>query len=275
MTSYSTPLKKGIINRYNVTFHGQGEQVILFAHGFGCDQNMWRFVAPAFERDYRVVMFDYIGHGRTNPEHYNRERYASLQGYAQDVLDICHALELDNVILVGHSVSSMIGALACIQEPDRFARLIMLGPSACYINDGTYFGGFERQDIESLLEMMDGNFSGWANSLGPTTMGNGDRPELGQELTASFCKTNLDVAQQFARLTFYGDNRSDLPKLRTPSLVIQSLEDVIAPLEVGKYVAKNTPNSSFRMISATGHCPHMSAPTETVAAIREYLSHIN
>ncbi len=271
---HSNPLQESIIDRYNITFHGQGEQVILFAHGFGCDQNMWRFVAPAFEQDYKLVMFDYIGHGRTSPEHYNRDRYASLQGYAQDILDICHALELDNVILVGHSVSSMIGALACIQEPDRFARLIMVGPSACYINDGAYVGGFERQDIESLLEMMDGNFLGWANALGPTIMGNGDRPELGQELTDSFCKTDLDVAQQFARVTFYGDNRSDLPKLRTPSLVIQSLEDVIAPVEVGEYVAKNIPNSSFRMISATGHCPHLSAPSETVEAIREYLSRI-
>lgn len=245
---------------------------MLFAHGFGCDQSMWRFIVPAFEATHKVVCFDYIGHGRTDASDYNKERYASLHGYAQDVLDICHALDLQDVIMVGHSVSSMIGMLACVQEPSRFDKLIMVGPSPRYINDEDYVGGFEREDVEDLLEMMDGNFFGWATSFAPSVMGNEKRPELGQELGEVFCRTDLDVALQFARVTFYGDNRQDLGKLRTPSLIIQSLEDVIAPVEVGDYLAKHTPNSTLRVISATGHCPHMSAPDETIDTIKTFLS---
>ncbi|WP_020602539.1 alpha/beta fold hydrolase [Spirosoma spitsbergense] len=269
-------MKQRLTDRYNITITGnQDGQVILFAHGFGCDQGMWRYVAPAFEADYKVVLFDYIGHGRANLDAYNRERYASLHGYAQDVLDICHALDLQHVILVGHSVSSMIGTLACIREPDRFDRLIMVGPSPRYINDGDYYGGFEREDIEGLLAMMDGNFFGWATSLAPAIMGNEDRPQLGVELRESFCRTDLDVALQFARVTFYSDNRTDLPKLQTPSLVIQSLSDIIAPVEVGEYIAQKAPNSQLRVISATGHCPHLSAPAETTEVIHQYLASVN
>ena len=269
-------MKECLIDRYNITITGnQDGQVVLFAHGFGCDQGMWRYVAPAFEADYKVVLFDYIGHGKANLNAYNRERYASLHGYAQDVLDICHALELERVILIGHSVSSMIGALACIREPDRFDRLIMVGPSPRYINDGDYYGGFEQEDVDGLLTMMDGNFAGWANSLAPAIMGNGDQPELGLELEEAFCRTDLDVALQFARVTFYSDNRADLPKLQTPSLIIQSLDDIIAPVEVGEYIAQKAPNTQLRVISATGHCPHLSAPIETTDAIRQYLASVN
>lgn len=266
---------QAITHRYNVTVSGQGEQPILFAHGFGCDQSMWRYITPAFEADYKVIRFDYIGHGKASLDSYNRERYSSLQGYVQDVLDICHALDLQQVILIGHSVSSMIGVLACIKEPARFSRLIMVGPSPRYINDDGYYGGFERDDIEGLLSMMDGNFFGWATSLGPVIMANEDRPELGEELTNTFCQTDLEVALQFAHVTFYGDNRQDLSKLQTPSLIIQSLEDVIAPVEVGEYIAKHTPNSSLCVIDATGHCPHLSAPEQTIEAIRHYLHHVN
>ncbi len=248
---------------------------MLFAHGFGCDQSMWRYVAPAFEADYTVVQFDYIGHGSASMDAYNRERYASLRGYAQDVLDICHGLNLKNITMVGHSVSSMIGVLAAIQEPGLFAQLIMVGPSARYINDGDYHGGFEREDIDDLLDTMDSNFFGWATSLAPVIMGNAERPELGQELNTSFCKTDLEVALQFARVTFYGDNRPDLPNLQTPTLIIQSVDDVIAPVEVGEYIARHTPNSQLRIISATGHCPHMSAPAETIDAIQHYLASVN
>ncbi len=268
-------MNESITHRYNVTTTGKGTQPIVFAHGFGCDQTMWRYMVPAFEADYRVILFDYIGHGRACLDAYNQERYASLHGYAQDILDICHDLDLQHVILVGHSVSSMIGMLACIQEPDRFERLVMVGPSPRYINDEGYYGGFEREDIEGLLTMMDGNFSDWATSFGPVIMANADRPELGDELTTKFCSTDLDVAMHFARVTFYGDNRADLPKMPVPSLIIQSREDIIAPVEVGDYVAKHTPNSSLHVIPATGHCPHLSAPRETVEAIRQYLLNAN
>lgn len=269
-------MKQRLIDRYNITITGnQNGQVVLFAHGFGCDQGMWRYVAPDFEADYKVVLFDYIGHGRAKLDAYNRERYASLHGYAQDILDICHALDLQQVILVGHSVSSMIGTLACIREPDRFDRLIMVGPSPRYINEGDYYGGFEREDIEGLLAMMDGNFFGWANSMAPAIMGNSDRPQLGLELSESFCRTDLDVAQQFAQVTFYSDNRADLPKLHTPSLIIQSTDDIIAPVAVGEYIAQHIPNSHLRIISATGHCPHLSAPVETTETIRQYLASVN
>jgi sigma-B regulation protein RsbQ len=264
-----------ITHRYNVTVTGEGTQPILFAHGFGCDQSMWRFVAPAFEPNYKVIRFDYIGHGRTSIDDYNRERYASLHGYAQDVLDICHDLDLQDVILIGHSVSSMIGMLACIQEPERFRQLVMVGPSPRYMNDEGYYGGFEREDIEELMDTMDSNFFGWAMSTAPAIMANNERPELGQELSDVFCRTDLDVALQFARITFYADNRQDLPKLQTPSLIIQSLDDIIAPVEVGDYIAKHTPNSTLRVITATGHCPHMSAPQETIKTIQDYISHVN
>jgi sigma-B regulation protein RsbQ len=268
-------MDQAIISRYNVTITGKGDQPILFAHGFGCDQGMWRYVAPAFDDHYKVIRFDYIGHGKATMTAYNRERYASLQGYAQDVLDICHGLDLQDVIFVGHSVSSMIGLLACIQEPARFAHLIMVGPSPHYINEEGYLGGFDRADIEELLDTMDSNFSGWATSMGATMVGNGNRPELGQELTTSFCATDLAVARQFAHVTFYGDNRRDLAKLQTPSLIIQSLDDLIAPIEVGNYVAQNTPNSTFQLITATGHCPHISAPFETINTLKNYLSIAN
>lgn len=268
-------MNQDIIDRYNVTIAGQGDRVMLFAHGFGCDQSMWRYVAPAFEPDYTVVCFDYIGHGRAQLDAYNRERYATLHGYAQDVLDICGGLNLTNITMVGHSVSSMIGALVCIQKPGLVERLIMVGPSPRYINDDNYYGGFEREDIDDLLETMDGNFFGWATSLATAAMANGDRPELAEEMRDSFCKADLEVALQFARVTFYGDNRQDLARLQTPSLIIQSVDDVIAPVAVGEYMARMTPNSELRMINATGHCPHMSAPDETINAIRDYLQSVN
>lgn len=264
-------MNDAITKRYNVTITGKGTQPILFAHGFGCDQAMWRYVAPAFEQHYQVIRFDYIGHGKAMMHAYNRERYASLQGYAQDILDICHGLALDPIVFVGHSVSSMIGVLACIQEPNRFDKLVMVSPSPHYINAADYPGGFERADIDELLATMESNFVGWANSLAPAMMANPDQPELGRELTDSFCTTDGQVAKQFARVTFFGDNRNDLRHLSRPSLIIQSLEDVIAPLEVGQYMAAHTPNSTLRVISATGHCPHLSAPAETITAIEHFL----
>lgn len=245
---------------------------MLFAHGFGCDQNMWRFITPAFENDYKIILFDYVGAGKSDVTAYNPERYASLQGYAQDVLDICDELQLNDVIFVGHSVSSMIGLLAALEHPGYFARLVMIGPSPSYINDGAYKGGFERRDIEDLLETMEKNYIGWANFLAPNIMGNTDRPELGAELTESFCSTDPVIARQFAQATFFSDNRSDLQKNRIPALVLQCSDDIIAPLEVGEYVSANLPGSTLRIMKATGHCPHMSAPAETIALMKDYLS---
>jgi sigma-B regulation protein RsbQ len=262
-----------VSKRNHVKVAGGGTQPMLFAHGFGCDQNMWRFVAPAFADDYKLVLFDYVGSGRSDLSAYDAERYATLDGYAQDVLDVCHALDLRDVVFVGHSVSAMIGVLAARREPERFAHLIMIGPSPRYLNDPPeYAGGFERSDIEGLLDTMDKNYIGWANHLGPAIMANADRPELGQELTESFCSTDPVIARRFAEATFFADNRNDLAGLRIPSLVLQCSEDIIAPREVGEYVHRELPGSTLRMMQATGHCPHMSAPEETIALMREYLS---
>ena len=262
-----------ILSRNNVRVFGHGTQPMVFAHGFGCDQNMWRYVAPAFADDYRIVLFDYVGSGKSDLAAYDAERYATLDGYASDVLDVCHALELSKVILVAHSVSSMIAVLAANREPDLFDRLVLVGPSPRYINDAPdYVGGFERADIEGLLETMDKNYIGWANFLGPAIMKNADRPELATELTESFCSTDPTIARRFAEATFFADNRADLAAVRTPSLIMQCSDDIIAPREVGEYLHRNLPGSTLRLLRATGHCPHMSDPAETIDVIRDYLA---
>jgi sigma-B regulation protein RsbQ len=261
-----------VLIRNNVKVSGGGTQPMLFAHGFGCDQNMWRFVTPAFSDDYKIVVFDYVGSGKSDLAAYDPQRYSKLDGYADDILDIIHALELDDVIFVGHSVSAMAGALAAIREPDRFSQLIMIGPSPRYINDPPYVGGFERADIEGLLDMMEKNYIGWANYLAPAIMKNPDRPELAEELNDSFCSTDPVIARRFAEATFFADNRNDLPQVGTPSLILQCSDDLIAPLAVGDYVHENLSNSTLHVLSATGHCPHMSHPEETIEAIKSYLA---
>jgi sigma-B regulation protein RsbQ len=265
-------MSSDILARNNVRVSGSGAQPMLFAHGFGCDQNMWRFVAPAFEHDHRVVLFDYVGSGKSDLSAYRAERYASLDGYAQDVLDVCHALDLRDVIFVGHSVSSMIGVLAANREPDRFDRLVLIGPSPRYIDDAPgYVGGFQRADIEGLLETMEKNYIGWANFLAPAIMKNPERPELGAELEASFCSTDPVIARRFAEATFFADNRADLAGVRHPSLIMQCAEDIIAPTVVGEYLHGALPASTLAMLRATGHCPHMSHPEETIDVIRRWL----
>ena len=265
-------MKHDVLTRNNVKVLGRGTLPMMFAHGFGCDQNMWRFVTPAFEDDYRIVLFDYVGAGKSDLEAYDPERYASLEGYASDVLDIAHALDLHDIVFVGHSVSSMVGVLAANREPERFDRLILVGPSPRYIDEPpAYVGGFARRDIEELLETMDRNYNGWANFLAPAIMKNADRPELGEELTESFCSTDPKLARRFAEATFFADNRADLPKLRVPALIMQCSEDMIAPLAVGDYLHRELPGSTLRVLRATGHCPHMSAPEETIAVMKEYL----
>jgi sigma-B regulation protein RsbQ len=265
-------MTRDVLARNNVKVFGAGTQPMVFAHGFGCDQNMWRFVTPAFEDEYRVVLFDFVGSGKSDLRAYDLKRYGDLRGYADDVLDVCRALGLENVILVAHSVSSMSGVLAAIREPERFARLVLVGPSPRYINDPPdYVGGFERADIEGLLDTMEKNYIGWANFLGPAIMKNPERPELGEELTESFCSTDPTIARRFAEVTFFSDNRSDLPKLTVPSLIMQCSDDLIAPPSVGDYLHRNLRASTLRVLRATGHCPHMSDPAETIQVIREYL----
>jgi sigma-B regulation protein RsbQ len=261
-----------VLTRNNVRVSGNGTRPMLFAHGFGCDQQMWRFVTPAFEADYRVVLFDYVGSGKSDLTAWDPQKYSTLDGYAQDVIDICEALDLRDVIFVGHSVSSMIGVLAANRAPERFSRLIMVGPSPRYINDTGYVGGFERADIEGLLDLMDRNYIGWANFLAPVIMKNDERPQLTEELRESFCSTDPKITRRFAETTFFADNRDDLPRVRIPSLIMQCSEDAIAPVEVGSYLHRTLPQSTLRMMKATGHCPHVSHPEETIEAIARYLS---
>ncbi|MDF9800289.1 sigma-B regulation protein RsbQ [Catalinimonas alkaloidigena] len=261
-----------IREKYNINTIGRGERVMLFAHGYGCDQNMWRFITPAFQEDYTLVLFDYIGAGKSDLGAYSTHKYSSLQAYAEDILEICHQLELWDVIFVGHSVSSMIGMLAALKEPSRFSKLVMIGPSPCYINKDGYIGGFSEADIHGLLESLESNYLGWSSTMAPAIMGNPDQPELSEELTNSFCRTNPEVASQFAKVTFLSDNREDLQKLAIDTLLLQCTEDVIAPMEVGHYVHQQIRNSELAILNATGHCPHMSAPRETIQAIKQFIS---
>ncbi len=260
-----------VVERNNVTVRGDGSTPMIFAHGYGCDQNMWRLITPAFSHAHQLVLFDHVGSGQSDLGAYDRTKYSSLQGYADDVLEICDELGLENVIFVGHSVSAMIGVLAAIKEPNRFSKLVLIGPSPRYINDEAYVGGFSREDIDELLEFQQSNYLGWSSAIAPVIMGNSERPELGEELTNTFCRTDPEIAKQFAAVTFLSDNRADLPEVRVPSLILQCREDVIAPIEVGEYVHANIPDSRLVLMDATGHCPQLSAPEETVAAIRSYL----
>ncbi|HEX3874759.1 MAG TPA: alpha/beta hydrolase [Solirubrobacteraceae bacterium] len=261
------------VERNNVVEHGPADgRPMVLAHGFGCDQNMWRYVWPAFASDHRVILFDHVGAGGSDASAYDRERYGSLGGYADDLLEICGELDLEDIVFVGHSVSAMIGGLAAAAEPDRFGRLVLVGPSPRYVDDTDYVGGFTREDIEGLLESMDSNYVGWSSQIAPVIMGNADRPELGEELTQSFCRADPEIARQFARVTFLSDNRADLGRMATPSLILQCSDDVIAPEVVGRYVHDRLAGSRLVKLRATGHCPNLSAPEETVAAIRAFLA---
>lgn len=266
-------MNQNILIRNNVNVTGRGTKAMLFAPGFGCDQNMWRLVAPFFEEHFRVILFDYVGSGKSDYNAYSPSKYRDLKGYAQDILDICAALDLKDVIFVGHSVGAVIGMLASIQEPDRFEQLIMIGPSPCYLNDPpNYSGGFEREDLEALIDMMEMNYIGWANYLSQVIMKNPERPELSKELEESFCSTDPTVARQFAIATFFSDNREDVLKVTVPSLILQCSDDAIAPIEVGRYMHRTLSESTLYLMEATGHCPHVSHPEETVRLINKYLT---
>ncbi|MBZ9728713.1 alpha/beta hydrolase [Salegentibacter sp. JZCK2] len=260
------------LKRNNVKVFGNGTQPMLFAHGYGCDHNMWRYIYPAFEENYQIILFDHTGAGNSDERQYSFEKYDTLEGYTEDILEICEELNLQDVIFVAHSVSSMIAVLAAVKEPGRFSKLILIGPSPRYINDDDYYGGFNSEDIEELMEALDSNYLGWAAQMAPVIMGNRESSELGEELTNSFCSTNPAIAKHFARVTFLSDNRQDLQFVKVPTLVMQSSEDVIAPKEVGEYVHKNITNSQFKILNATGHCPNLSAPEETIAVILEFLN---
>jgi sigma-B regulation protein RsbQ len=261
-----------VLARNNVNQSGRvGGKPMLFAHGFGCDQNMWRYVAPAFEDEYRIVLFDHVGAGGSDHTAYSRMKYDSLRGYAGDVLEICRDLELRDVIFVGHSVSAMIGVLAAQEEPERFAKLVLVGPSPRYTDDGDYVGGFTRADIDGLLDSLDSNYLGWSATYAPAIMGASQPAELQEELTNSFCRADPEIARHFARVTFLSDNRADLEAVETPTLILQCSDDVIAPQSVGEYVHGSIRGSTLVRMRATGHCPNLSAPEETIAAIRDFL----
>jgi sigma-B regulation protein RsbQ len=264
-----------IARRNNVTVTGnpQGPGVVL-AHGFGCDQNMWRLTVPALVEDYRVVLFDYVGSGRSDLSAFSEDRYASLGGYARDVVEVCEALDLHDAAFVGHSVSAMIGVLAADRAPQRIGALVMVAPSPRYIDDDGYRGGFTEQDIDELLESLESNYLGWSAAMAPVIMGNAERPELGEELRNSFCATDPDMARVFARTTFLSDSREDLKGVRVPTLVLECTQDVIAPREVGAFVHQAVPGSALVTLEATGHCPHLSAPEVTNEAIRTFLANL-
>ncbi|WP_318306337.1 alpha/beta fold hydrolase [Amycolatopsis solani] len=259
--------------RNNVVVTGlEDGPTLLLAHGFGCDQNLWRLVVPALAERYRVVLFDHTGSGRSDTSAWTAGRYGGLDGYADDVLAICHELGLADVVLVGHSVGAMIAVLAANREPDRFAKLVLLTPSPCYLDDGDYRGGFSRADIDELLEALDANYLGWSAAMAPVIMGNADRPELGEELTNSFCRTDPAIARVFARATFLSDNRADLAKVSVPTLIVECAQDAIAPPEVARFTHERIEGSVLVTLDATGHCPQLSAPEATAAAITAFVS---
>ena len=260
-----------MVSRNNVNILGQGQRALVFMHGFGCDQNVWRHITPDFEKDWRIVLFDHIGAGKSDLSQYEPQRYSTLQGYADDLIAIVRELELQEVTVVGHSVSAMIAVLAAVKEPALFAKLVLVGPSPCFLNDGDYRGGFERKDIDDLLSAMDSNFFGWSSMITPVIMGNPDRPELANELNENFCRTDPSIARQFARVTFLSDCRAELGQLRVPALILQCTADALAPLEVGEYLLAQLPGSTLTVMEAAGHCPHLSEPAELIEAMKDWL----
>lgn len=260
--------------RSNVHSAGEGPATLFFAHGFGCDQNMWRMLEPEYRKRYRTVLFDLVGSGDSDLKAFDPEKYATLDGHAADVAEIVKAYGQGPAIFVGHSVSAMIGVLADLAHPGLIAAHAMVGPSPCYINDGEYVGGFERSDIDSLLETLEGNYLGWSSTMAPAIMGAPDQPELGVELTNSFCRTDPEIAKHFARVTFLSDHRAAIENLQTPSLILQCDDDLIAPVEVGEYMHRVMPRSMLRVIENVGHCPHLSRPSTSSKALDDFLSEL-
>lgn len=263
--------KESVFLRNNVKVVGQGTRVLMFGNGFGCDSNTWRMITPAFEKEFKIVLFDYVGSGNSVISAYDNDRYSSLDGYAKDIIDICQALELKEVVFVGHSVSSMIGLLAVNSAPGFFNRIVFIGPSPRYLNDKDYPGGLEKAELEELLEIMDSNYLGWSSTMAGHIMGNPDRPELADGLSTSFCSVDPTIAKKFARVTFFSDNRDDLPKLNIPSLTIQCKEDFLTNDEVARYIQDVTPKNQVTFLQSTGHCPHISDPKGVISALESFL----
>jgi sigma-B regulation protein RsbQ len=261
-----------ILTRHNVTVSGRGDTTIIFAHGFGCDQAMWRMMTPAFEERFRVLKYDLMGSGGSQLSLYDRQKYGTLHGHADDLLEIVDACAEGPVIFVGHSVAASIGMLATIKAPQRFVAQVMVGPSPCFINDGDYIGGFDRSDIDELLDTMDANYLGWSSNLAPAIMGAPDQPQLAEELATSFCRNDPEIAGHFAKVTFLSDHRADVPKSTTPALILQCSDDMIAPRSVGDYLAEHLPRSTLHVIENIGHCPHMSSPSASSKAIHDFLA---
>lgn len=257
--------------RNNVKIIGEGTKTLLFGHGFGCDQHTWRSILPAFENDYRLIVFDYVGAGGSDLMAYTDERYSSLEGYAQDIIDICMELQLEDVTFIGHSVSSMIGILAIKKAPQFFEKIVFIGPSPRYLNDEGYHGGIDAADLEDLLDVMDSNYLGWSRMVAPLIMANEDEPELAESLTASFCATDPEIAKKFARVTFMSDNRKDLSSLTIPSLTIQCEEDFLTSKEVADYIQQHSINNKVIMLATKGHCPHLSDPKGVITAIKSFI----
>ncbi|MES2674479.1 MAG: alpha/beta hydrolase [Pseudomonadota bacterium] len=257
--------------RNNIQVIGNGSTAMVFAHGFGCDQNMWRYLTPSFKDQFTVVVFDLVGSGKSDLSAYDFKKYASLQGYADDLIEIINEVTDQPIVFVGHSVSAVIGLLASVDAPEKFKCQIMIGPSPSYINDGDYSGGFSRADVEELCNTIDSNYLGWSSSMAPAIMGSIEQPELGIELTNSFCRTDPEIAKHFARVTFLSDHRDALPKSVTPTLILQCSDDFIAPRTVGEYMQKTMPNAELCIIKNVGHCPHLSAPDASTKAIESYL----
>jgi len=263
-----------VIKRNNVRIIGEGDQVIILAHGFGCSQNVWRHLVSVYKTKFKLILFDFVGAGQSDLDAYDSKRYSSLDGYAKDVLEILETLNIKNALYIGHSVSSMIGVKAAIAQPSYFNKLIFVSPSPCYINDEEYIGGLDKEDLNNLFELMDSNYLGWSSFLAPQIMGNSDRPVLGEELVANFCSTDPDIAKEFARVTFLSDNRTDLENLETESLTLQCSKDILAPLAVGYYIEKKAKGNTLNILEATGHCPHLSAPEKVIDAISAYINFV-
>jgi sigma-B regulation protein RsbQ len=260
-----------VLTRNNVTIIGTGRPVV-FAHGFGCSQDMWRLVAPHFAGDYQLILFDHVGSGGSDLSAYRPGKYDSLDGYADDLVEIAERLDLTDAVFVGHSVGSIIGLLAANQIPARFSKMVLVNPSPRYVDTDDYAGGFTQADIDALLDSLDGNYFGWSRTIAPVIMGAPEQPDLVDELTDSFCSTDPSIARHFARVTFLSDNRRDLDEVSVPTLVIQSRDDVIAPLPVGQYVADHIADSALVVLPVSGHCAHLSAPDLVVDAIRAFLA---
>lgn len=267
-------LDTSILQRSNVTVSGRrgaGTPTMVFLHGLGGDQSMWRFIAPTFEDRYQVVLLDLIGSGKSDPSAYNRASHGTLDGHASDLLGVLRALALHDVVFVGHSVGAMIGVLAAVREPQRFGKMVLISPSPRFINEQGYAGGFEQQDINELLAAMENDYNGWSQGFAPVMMGADDRPELVLELTNSFVRTNPEIAKHFARVTLFSDTRAELSFLAVPTLVVQSVRDVIAPLAVGHYINEQLADSRIVVVDTGGHCPHLTGPQQTLSAMDNFL----